>query len=88
MDGRPAHLRSLDGGRERLLTVKEVAARLGVCRATAYELCERGELPHIRVLNAIRVRSADVEEFISARRAPRSYWTLLDLHAALRSVDT
>src|SRR5882757_1332412 len=48
LDGRPAHLRSLDGGQERLLTVKEVAARLGVCRATAYELCERGELPHIR----------------------------------------
>ena len=47
---------------------RPTAARLGVCRATAYELCERGELPHIRVLNAIRVRPADVEEFVTARR--------------------
>ena len=68
LDERPAHLRSLDGGRERLLTVKEVAARLGVCRATAYEPCESGELPHIRVLNAIRVPPADVEQFVTTRR--------------------
>jgi len=40
---------------EPLLSLARVAAQLGVCRTTAYRLCERGELPHIRVSNAIRV---------------------------------
>jgi excisionase family DNA binding protein len=45
---------------EPLLSVKEVAARLGICRATAYRVCERGELPHIRVSNAIRSSHSDL----------------------------
>jgi excisionase family DNA binding protein len=49
-----------------MLTVREVAARLGVCTATVYKLCERGELAHVRVLNAIRVTPADLAAFISA----------------------
>jgi len=36
-------------------TVREVAAILRVCPATVYAMVERGELPHIRVANAIRV---------------------------------
>src|SRR4051812_45206831 len=36
---------------ERLLMV---AAMLGVCRATIYKLCDRGDLAHVRVSNAIR----------------------------------
>jgi excisionase family DNA binding protein len=54
-EGRRGRLRVFDGGRDRLLSVKEVAARLGVCTATVYALVERGELAHIRVVNAIRV---------------------------------
>jgi excisionase family DNA binding protein len=38
-----------------LLTVAEVARRLGVCRATAYRICRAGQLGHVRVSNAIRV---------------------------------
>ncbi|WP_224249458.1 helix-turn-helix domain-containing protein [Hyalangium gracile] len=63
--GPPARLRVLPGGAERLLTVREVAERLGVSTATVYGLCERGELPHVRVSNAIRIRPADVEAFLS-----------------------
>jgi excisionase family DNA binding protein len=57
--GRPP-LRLLEGGRDRLLTVKEVAEQLGVCTATAYALAERGELAHVRIRNAIRVLPADL----------------------------
>ena len=39
----------------RAFTVKEVAAILRVCTATVYAMVERGELPHIRAANAIRV---------------------------------
>ncbi|MBI5627309.1 MAG: helix-turn-helix domain-containing protein [Candidatus Rokubacteria bacterium] len=38
-----------------LLTIREVAERLRVCRATVYRLCAEGRLDHIRVSNAIRV---------------------------------
>jgi excisionase family DNA binding protein len=45
----------VDGGRAGLHTVRAVAAFLGVSRATVYALCDRGELPHVRVGNSIRI---------------------------------
>jgi excisionase family DNA binding protein len=45
---------------ERYLTVREVADRLRVSTATAYAMVERGELAHVRVSNAIRVRESDL----------------------------
>lgn len=45
-----------------LLTVRVVAARLRLSSATVYALCERGELAHLRVSNAIRVRYGDLEQ--------------------------
>ena len=50
---------------ERLLTVSEVAERLNVSTKTVYKLCDRGELPHVRVLNAIRVSAADLAAFMA-----------------------
>src|ERR1700720_2974357 len=44
-----------------LLTVREVASLLRVCRATVYSLCERGQLAHARVGASIRIQLADVE---------------------------
>ena len=61
-------LRALDGGRDRLLSVRQVADRLGVCTATVYTLCERNELAHVRVLNAIRVAPADLARFVATAR--------------------
>jgi len=52
-----------------LLTVRQVAERLGVRTATVYRLCDEGELPHIRVLHAIRIAPGDVETFIGMRRS-------------------
>jgi excisionase family DNA binding protein len=55
---------------ERLLSVREVAGRLGVCTATVYRLVERRELGHVRVSNAIRVTLEDLVAYVQARRGP------------------
>ncbi len=47
-----------------LLSVRDAAARLGVCTATIYTLCERGELAHVRVLNAIRIAASGLVAFV------------------------
>ena len=62
-------LTALRGGRDRLLAVGEVAAELGVCTATVYRLCERGDLPHVRIINSIRVRPRDLAAFVAATKA-------------------
>jgi excisionase family DNA binding protein len=46
--------------------VGEVAEQLGVCAATVYRLCERGELQHLRIVNSIRVRPDDLTAFLAA----------------------
>ena len=51
-----------------LLSVRQVAGKLGVCTATVYALCARGALPCVRVLNAIRVAPGDLEAFVEGRR--------------------
>ena len=56
------------GGREALLTMRDVAAQLGVCAATVYRLVAEGQLAHVGVLNAIRVAPRDLETFVEARR--------------------
>lgn len=66
--GRSARLRVVGGGRESLLSVGEVAERLGVSRATVYALVERGELAHVRVSNAIRVAPADLAAYLERGR--------------------
>ena len=58
------------GGREALLTVRDVAARLGACTATVYRLVAEGQLVHVRVLNAVRVAPRDLDAFVEARRRP------------------
>ena len=52
-----------------LLTVKQVAAKLGVSAATVYGLCERRELHHVRVANAIRVSPDALEAFLRTMSA-------------------
>ena len=46
------------------LTVREVAARLRVCTATVYSLCESGGLAHVRVSNSIRVTEASLRQYL------------------------
>jgi len=52
---------------EGFMTVAEVAKHLGVSRSTVYQLCERGELQHVRVSNAIRVSLMAVATFVGKR---------------------
>src|SRR5262249_36402487 len=67
-----SELRAVSGGNA-LLTVREVAAILRVCRDTVYRLCANGQLPHVRILNAIRITPADLDAFLSIHRdCPRS----------------
>jgi excisionase family DNA binding protein len=58
----------LYSGRGQLLRVAEVAKKLGVCNATVYRLCESGALPHVRVVNSIRVRPKDLGEYLGGAR--------------------
>ena len=53
-----------NGGNAGLLTVANVAAHLGVCKATVYRLCETGALAHVRVLNSIRVHPDTLDAFM------------------------
>jgi len=43
------------GAMGRLLTVREVADRLRVSRATVYRLVQAGALPVLRISNSIRI---------------------------------
>ena len=65
-------LRRVQGGAGRLLSAREVAERLGVSTRTVYELCARGELVHVRILNAIRVAPVDLEAFTAQRGSGQS----------------
>jgi excisionase family DNA binding protein len=61
--------RGAAAGLERLLTVREVAAVLGVAMSTVYQLCARGELRYRRVSNAIRVAPAELAAFLHERQS-------------------
>lgn len=49
----------------KLLKVPHVAAMLGISRALAYHLVQAGEIPSVQIRSAIRVRSQDLENYIS-----------------------
>jgi excisionase family DNA binding protein len=45
-------------------SVKELAEKLGVVKDTIYRLIKKGELPSHQVGRAVRIRWADVEEYL------------------------
>jgi excisionase family DNA binding protein len=56
-------------GVELLLTVKQVAVLLGVCRATVYAMVERGELPHVRLGGLVRIRPDELTAAVARGRS-------------------
>lgn len=48
-----------------LLTIPETAATLRTCKATVYNLMERGELRWVQVAGKRRVAAAEIERFIA-----------------------
>lgn len=55
-----------------LLRATEVAAALGVGRATAYELMASGVLPTVRIGRAVRVPRAELERWVRRQTARRA----------------
>ncbi|WP_338265133.1 helix-turn-helix domain-containing protein [Corallococcus caeni] len=51
-----------------MLTVREVAEELAVCRATVYALLERGELERVWVGGSIRISAASLEALLARGR--------------------
>jgi excisionase family DNA binding protein len=68
----PRTLRAVSG-RAGLLRVRQAAELLGMSTAAVYRLCEFGELPHVRISNAIRVDPEDLASFIARRRAAEQH---------------
>jgi excisionase family DNA binding protein len=53
---------------DKLLKPTDVARILNISRALSYRLLQKGEIPVIRVNNAIRVMPNDLENFIEKSR--------------------
>jgi excisionase family DNA binding protein len=53
------------GPHERLLTVREVAARLGVSAALVYRLCKSRRLQSLRIGGALRFHEAAIGAFLT-----------------------
>jgi excisionase family DNA binding protein len=52
---------------DQLLTVRQVAQFLGVCTATVYKWAAANVLPHVRIVNVIRIRPEDLTRFVAER---------------------
>jgi excisionase family DNA binding protein len=52
--------------------VRDVAEQIGVCSATVYRLVESGDLPHIRIVNSIRIRPDDLRALLEREASERS----------------
>ncbi|MFD1954262.1 helix-turn-helix domain-containing protein [Paenibacillus thailandensis] len=53
------------------MSVEQAAKYLGVCRATAYNWCNSGELPSFKVGNTRRIRKDTLVEWIEKLESKR-----------------
>jgi excisionase family DNA binding protein len=71
-----------------MLTVRQVAERLGLSRAQVYAMCSSGKLPHHRFGGAIRVSEEQLAAYLRSsevapapRKQPRRPVKLMHLEA-------
>lgn len=50
-----------------LLSMRDAAARLGVCVRHLAKVCDRGELPTVRIGKRVLVSTRAIEQFIEAK---------------------
>ncbi len=55
-------------GRVPLLKATEVADILNISRSLVYRLIQTGEIPHIRINQAVRVHQDDLYKYIESNR--------------------
>lgn len=58
-------MNAVDGANGRLLRLDEVAARLSISKSMAWKLVAYGQIRSVRIGRAVRVRPADVEEYLA-----------------------
>lgn len=46
-----------------LITIKNFCDEYGISRSTAYRLRDRGEVPHVKIGRATRIRRKDAEQW-------------------------
>ena len=51
------------------LSIKQVSEKLSVSDKTIRRIIKRGDLPHFKVMGAIRIPLAEVDKFINSNRA-------------------
>ena len=54
-----------------LLKATDVAKILNISRALAYRLLQKGDIPVVRIKNAVRVKPSDLEIYIAKCRTGR-----------------
>ncbi|MCQ3810065.1 MAG: helix-turn-helix domain-containing protein [Acidimicrobiia bacterium] len=54
-------------GREKLMTVAEVAALMRVSTMTVYRLIKARDLPAVRIGKSYRLREGDVDSYLASR---------------------
>lgn len=58
----------LEGPRDRLLTVPELAKILGLSRGRVYQLAQRGDIPRRKIGGAVRFALGEVEASLRDRK--------------------
>ncbi len=67
---------------EQLLKSEEVAHILHVSRSFAYLLMKRGDIPTVRIGTAVRVRTEDLQQYISEKASQNGTAVSLIKHKA------
>lgn len=58
----------------KMLTVADIAQRLGLCKMTIYRRIKAGELPAVRVGRSYRVDEADFAAYLGRARTDGDAW--------------